>query len=189
MPDPDRPIRFDDRAEFRAWAERQPGRWEREDGRAVAMAPERLVHTRIKAQAWRALTEAIGRAGLPCEAFADGATVEVDERTDFEPDALVTCGPRDGDRSTAVAAPVVVVEVLSPSTGYRDISVKLDGYFRVPSVHHYLLLSTDGQRVVHHRRDAEGGIATRIHAGGVIELVPPGLTLAVAELYRGTELA
>ena len=74
----------------------------------------------LKARVWRALDREITEAGLPYEAAPDGMTVEIDDDTDYEPDALVNCGPPiPGD---AIAAPnsVVIVEVLSPGTASVD---------------------------------------------------------------------
>src|SRR6516225_1196112 len=90
--------------EFLLWAEGKEGRWELHDGAPVLMSsapammsPERLAHVRTKLSAATALQEALKRAALPCEAFADGLTVQIDARTAFEPDASVVCGPRLSD--------------------------------------------------------------------------------------------
>jgi Uma2 family endonuclease len=108
------------RDEFRRWAEAQPrGRYERIAGRPVAMAPERGAHLRAKSAIWLALRQAIAAAGVPCEALPDGATVEIGDETDYEPDALVTCGARMADDAIAAPGPVIVVEVMSPSTRSR----------------------------------------------------------------------
>ncbi len=124
------------REEYRRWAEAQPrGRYERVGGEVVAMAPERGAHLEIKAATWLALRQAIA-AGVPCQALPDGATVEIDDETDYEPDAVVNCGERMARDAVAVPNPVVVVEVLSPSTRSVDTGAKLTDYFRVPSVRH-----------------------------------------------------
>ena len=48
--------------------------------------------------------------------------------------------------------PVIVVEVLSPSTAADDHGVKLDGYFSLRSVEHYLILDSDRRVMIHHKR-------------------------------------
>jgi len=59
------------REEYRRWCEAQPtGRYERVDGRIVAMTPERVAHVRVKAAVWSALRRAVAEAGVPCEALA-----------------------------------------------------------------------------------------------------------------------
>jgi Uma2 family endonuclease len=169
--------------EFLATAGERDGRWEIEDGVAYAMAPERLDHARVKLATVIALSAAIRRAGLPCEAVPDSVAVRITARTAYQPDALVYCGPRLPPETREVSSPVIVVEVLSPSTEGRDTYTKLIGYFSRPSVAHYLLIHPRDRSVVHHKR-AEGGlIETRILYDGPLKLDPPGLDLTVAELF------
>ena len=146
------------------------------------MAPERWVHARLKAHIWRALDREIRTAGLRCEAAPDGMTVEIDEDTDYEPDALVNCGDPIPDDAIAAPRPVVIVEVLSPRTASLDAGGKLADYFRVPSVQHYLLVRPLRREIIHHRRAGERN-DTHIVTAGDITLDPPGITLALDEIY------
>ena len=131
-----------------------------------------------------ALRAAVAAAGLPCEAFIDGMAVRVDEATVYEPDVLLRCGPPVADDCVEIGDPVIVVEVLSPSSRHKDTGGKLDDYFRLPSVRHYLIVKTANRTVIHHRRDDDGSIATRILRGGELEFAPPGLRVTVeAILY------
>jgi Uma2 family endonuclease len=172
------------RDEFRQWAEQQEGvRYERVDGEPVAMAPERAIHARIKVRVWQALDCTLRDHGGDCEALPDGMTVEVDADTDYEPDAVVNCGPPLPDDAVAATNPVIVVEVLSPGTRGIDTGAKLDGYFRVPSIVHYLIVLTARRGVIHHRRAHDGGIDTRILSTGKIELDPPGIAIDIDEIY------
>lgn len=169
---------------FIAWAMDQPrGRFELVRGQVVAMAPERAGHARAKGSMYRALGDAISRAGLACEAFTDGMTVRIDDFTAYEPDALVRCGPRTPDESVEVPDPVIVVEVVSRSSRSTDSGVKLGDYFTLPSVRHYLVLDADKCTVTHHRRGEAGDIATRILRSGSLVLDPPGLTVDIADLF------
>ncbi|MBV8456071.1 MAG: Uma2 family endonuclease [Acetobacteraceae bacterium] len=172
------------REEFREWAMEKGIRAERVAGEVVLMAPERMRHNRVKLNVALALREAIGAAGLPCEAFTDGVTIEVGEDTDYEPDAVVSCGDRLDDEAIAVADPVIVVEVESPSTRSVDAGGKLADYFRLASVQHYLIVRTRRRQVIHHRRDGER-IETRIVNGGILELDPPGIPVAIETFYSG----
>jgi Uma2 family endonuclease len=175
--------------EFIAWAMERTdgGRCELVGGEVVGMAPERVSHARVKARALRALVDAIERGGLPCEAFPDGMAVQVSADTVYEPDALVRCGPRLPGDTVKILDPVVVVEVLSPSTRAHDAGAKLEGYFEIPSVRHYLLLNTRKRTVIHHARAESGEIATRIARDGAVRLDPPGIALDVAGLFLGAE--
>ena len=167
--------------EFLAWAEGQPGRFELEDGRIVAMAPERARHAETKFAVQTALAGAIRRAGAPCHMLPDGMTVRIDDATAYEPDALVYCGDRVSGDAVEIA-PIVVVEVLSPGTSSRDLGDKFVGYFEVPSIQHYLLVDPLRRRVIHHRR-GDGLIETRFLAEGALTLEPPGLAVPVAEMF------
>ena len=168
--------------EFLVWAEDRPGRHELVDGRPHAMAPERVGHARAKFAAQRALADAIARAGLPCEALPDGVAIRVDARTVYEPDASVYCGPRLPENDLIVPTPMIVVEVLSPSTGFFDRHGKLSGYFAVPSIVHYLIVYIDRRMVIHHARDGDE-IRTRLVPSGPLRLDPPGLELDVESLF------
>jgi len=53
-------------------------------------------------------------------------TVEVDADTDYEPDAVVNYGPKVPPDATAATNPVIVVEVLSPTTQSIDTGEKLE---------------------------------------------------------------
>ena len=172
------------REEFQAWVEQQPsGRFERIDGIVVAMAPERASHNRRKGAARDALRRAISDAGLTsCEAFGDGMTVQV-ENSDFEPDALLRCGPLLPGDATRVSDPLVLIEVLSPDSGTRDRATKLRAYFKLPSVRHYLVVWPDEQRIVRHSRMPDGQVATQTFVFGDISLDPPGITVTAEEFY------
>ena len=165
--------------EFLVWAEQQPEgtHYELVAGEVVAMAPERAIHGRLKGRVYRALDQAIQAAGLDCEAFPDGMAVRVDANTVYEPDALVRCGSPLSDDVVEISDPIIVVEVVSPSSRKRDTGGKLEGYFRLPSVRHYLIVMTETKAIIHHCRDEAGTIMTRIVREGAVRLDPPGIEL------------
>jgi Uma2 family endonuclease len=82
-----------------------------------------------------------------------------------------------------VPNPVVIVEVLSPSTRHIDGSLKLAGYFRLPSVMHYLIFDVEKRLLIHHARGTGDTILTRIVTDGSVMLDPPGLELALSDIY------
>lgn len=174
-------------AEYLAWAEAQPEstRTELVGGEIVAMAAERNVHNLVKQQMWLALRDAVRDAGLPCTVLGDGATVVIDERTAYEPDALVQCGVPVDLLSLTADAPTIVVEVISPTSRGVDTNHKLRGYMGLPSVRHYLVVDAAARTVLHHAKGADGGLETRSVAGGRLRLDPPGLALDVAAAFEG----
>ena len=119
--------------------------------------------------------------GLPSpspDSIATGITVRIDDHTAYEPDALVYCGARLPRGSMIVSAPVVIVEVLSPATAHTDTSAKLIGYFKLPSVMHYLVLDPEARSVTHHVRDRVPEILTT----GPLRLDPPRFDVTAEDL-------
>lgn len=169
-------------AEYLAWGEGAPaGRYELFRGEVVEMAPERAHHNLLKGEVFVALRDAIRRAGLPgCTAYTDGMTVVIDEHTAREPDALVQCTPIDLD-SLIADEPVIIVEVASPSSEGSDLTTKFAEYFSVASIQHYLIVDLNAL-VIHHRRQTDGQILTRIIRDGDIQLDPPGLIVPYTEM-------
>jgi Uma2 family endonuclease len=177
-----KPDEYYSREGFRRWCDAQPkGRYERVDGRIVAMAPERGAHLRVKGAVYRALHRAVAAAGVPCQALPDGATIETGDN-DYEPDAIVNCGAPMPDDAVAAPNPVIIVEVLSPGTASTDTGGKLADYFRVPSVVHYLIIHPTRRTVTHHRR-AGAAIDTQIIVNGPITMDPPGIVITAEEIY------
>jgi Uma2 family endonuclease len=170
--------------EYLAWTEGRQGRFELYAGFVYAMTPERAGHGKIKYAVQTALLSAIRRSGLNCHMLPDGMTVRVDRDTAHEPDALVYCGEELPDTAVEVPNPTIVVEVLSPSTRHIDAAAKLAGYFRVPSVQHYLIVDPDKCLLVHHARGEAGVIVTRIINDGTLLLDPPGMEIAVPEMFH-----
>src|SRR5262249_16776665 len=116
----------------------------------------------------------------------DGMTVRIDDSTAHEPDALVYCGLKLPPDALMVPNPTIVVEVLSPSTRRIDASLKLAGYFRVPSVVHYLIVDPDQALIIHHERGNKDAILTHILREGTIRFDPPGLDLDLGDIYSAT---
>jgi Uma2 family endonuclease len=172
--------------EYLTWSQSQNDlpRAELINGQIVAKAPERVEHVEIKDAVTLALKAAIARAAVPCHAVGDGMTVRIDNHTAYGPDGLVYCGERLKRGSLTVPNPVIVVEVLSPTTSHTDTSAKLIGYFKLPSVHHYLIIDPDASAVAHHSRSADGTVSGHTVTSGPIRLDPPGLSVDVAEFFE-----
>jgi Uma2 family endonuclease len=167
--------------EYLAWAEgATAGRYELFRGEVVEMAPERARHNLLKGAAFIALRDAIKRSGVQAVAYTDGMTVVIDDHTAREPDALVQLTPIDLD-SLISDAPVIVVEVASSSSEGSDITTKFAEYFSIATIEHYLIVDLN-DRVIHHQRQPDGDILTRVIAEGDITLDPPGLVIPYAEL-------
>jgi Uma2 family endonuclease len=169
--------------EYLAWIEEQPGRYELLDGAVFAMSPEGAGHAEKKAAVHAALLAGIRTQSLACYRLPDGMTVRINDVTAYEPDALVYCGEKLPPIAVEVPHPIIVVEVLSPSTRHVDLSAKLADYFRLPSIAHYLIFDAGKPRVIHHARATGDTILTRIVSEGSIRLDPPGFEFAMTDIY------
>jgi Uma2 family endonuclease len=165
--------------EYLAWTQDHPGRYELSNGDVYAMSPEGARHAEVKFAIQSALDKSIRSRRLPCQMLPDGMTVRVNDDTAYEPDALVYCGPRISPSALEVPNPIILVEVLSPSTRHIDAARKLGDYFRLPSVAHYLIVDPlRSSLILHHARAADGTtVLTHIVTEGTIVLDPPGITL------------
>ena len=173
-------------AEFLVWAEAQPdGRYELVDGVVVAMAPERIRHNRAKGAVYDALRAGIAHAQIPCEVFMDGLGVSVDDGYFRIPDATVQCGV-DADPDSLFVKPIIVVEIISPSSQKSDTGIKFVEYLSRPGVRHYLIIDPELRFAIHHARDEMGDIHTRIVRSGPITFTPPGFSITCEDLFVET---
>jgi Uma2 family endonuclease len=171
--------------EFLAWAVRQEqGKYELFGGRVVMQQPQTWGHIHVKGRMYVALLKAIESAHVPYYAATDGATVRISDRTAFEPDALVAPLPMPQRLEIEIPNPLIVVEVLSPSTTRRDLADKLAGYFEVPSIAHYLVPDPDESEIIWHRRAAGGGLEPPLTIReGSLRLDPPGIEVELAAVF------
>ncbi|WP_460307781.1 Uma2 family endonuclease [Actinocorallia aurea] len=91
----------------------------------------------------------MGQAGEGVE-VERGMTIRLDARNRPEPDLLVTSAPYDPDRTWFAPQDVMlVVEVVSPESAYRDRTVKLRKYAEA-GVPHYWRIEDEGTTPVVH---------------------------------------
>jgi Uma2 family endonuclease len=170
--------------EFLAWSHHRSGRFELLHGEVFEMQAERRRHAKVKLAVQIALSTALRGAKSPCEVLPDGMAVRIDRDGWFQPDALVHCDTSIDLDAIEIANPIVVVEVLSPSTQSFDMSYKLAGYFSLPSVVHYLVINPVKMPLVHHARRPDGTILTQFVSSGTIKLDPPGIELNIDGLLE-----
>jgi Uma2 family endonuclease len=178
-------LKFMNVDEYLAWgaAEGDGLRTELINGQIVPMSPEQADHNRIKGATFVALRQAVKAAGLPCEVFIDGMTVPIEPHTAYEPDVLVHCGPPIPSTQLTVPAPVIVVEVISPTSRHSDTSAKLIGYFKLPSVRHYLVIDPEARTLTHYERQDSSLPSGTTFSSGTLRLDPPGLEIEIADVF------
>lgn len=172
---------------FLEWENRQPERWERVGGVVRMMAGGTLGHDRIGIRIASELDSRL--RGRPCFVHGSNAKVVSPRGDVMYPDAFVRCGPMD-PRATRVDDPVLVVEVLSPSTAMYDLTRKRLAYQSIPSLQVVLWVHPDRMRVDIMRR-VEGGWRDEEAAegpAGMVALPELGIVLPLSELYEGVPL-
>ncbi|MDO9709449.1 Uma2 family endonuclease [Paracraurococcus lichenis] len=171
-------------AEFLAWEDGQDLRHEFDGFHPVAMTGGTRAHAILQGNLMGALH---GRLrGGPCRAFGSDLKVEVAGSIRY-PDAFVVCTGGAND-STVVRDPVVIFEVLSPSTAANDRITKNREYAATPSVRRYVMLEQDRiAATVFARIEGEwrGALLTE---ADTLHLPEIGIALPLAELYEDMDL-
>lgn len=171
--------------EFLAWEAQQPERWEFVDGEAFAMAGGTDVHNTITGNTYIALRNAL--RGTRCSVFMTDVRLRLAaDDSLFYPDVFVSCADADRARRQVKEEPVLIVEVLSPSTEAYDRGDKFAAYRRFPGLETVLFLSQDRAHVECFTRGQDGRWILSEASGETARLALPafGFELALADLYR-----
>lgn len=167
--------------EFLAFDDGTDTRYELFDGQIVAMAPASDVHGALVAR----LAVRIN-AGLrpPCQVVIEAGIVPP-ERADswYQADLAVTCAGLTGQQF--ITEPLLIVEVLSPSTATTDRERKLPDYRTIPSLQDILVVSSAEPRIEHFRREPGGWKVHDLRDQGSLRLETLDLTIDLPELYAG----
>src|SRR5277367_3733309 len=168
--------------EFLAWEERQEQRYEFDGSEPIAMAGGSLAHSAIQ----RNLAMAIGNRlrGKPCQFFGSDLKIQAAENSSRYPDGIVLCSDLDPSLKI-VRNPVVIFEVLSPSTAAKDRIVKAREYQATPSVKRYVMFEQEriGETVLVRAQD--GWSALILKDDDTLEMPEIGLAIPLAEFYEG----
>jgi Uma2 family endonuclease len=148
--------------DFLAWERQQAERYEWVGGVVRMMTGGTIDHNRIIRNVADALAR--GLQGRDCEVFITDVKVVSRAADVMYPDVVVACGPIAG-KATELNAPIVVVEVLSPSTAERDQGRKRWAYWSISSLRHYVLIDQDQPIVETSSPDAGGSWRSVIHRG------------------------
>ena len=169
-------------AEFLAWEERQPLRYEFDGVGPVAMTGVTRAHADIQAS----LAIAVGGRlrGTPCRFYGSDLKIRTADDHIRYPDGFVTCTSGD-NASTIVSDPVVIFEVLSPATARIDRIVKAREYQAMPSVMRYVMLEQDSVGATVYARSGAVWTHEILISDAMLSLPEIGVELPLAELYEG----
>ena len=176
--------------EYFALEDRSEIRYEYFEGEVFAMAGGSKVHNFLVQNASTKMRTSL--RGKGCQVFASDVRLEAKERFYYTyPDVVVTCDPADHRDPYLVRYPVLIAEVLSPSTAEYDHTTKFENYQKMPSLRHYLLLSQAAWIVEWFRRDEAGQWIYTLLTGpdSTLEIPDLGLVLPLRELYEDTDVA
>lgn len=165
--------------------ERETGlRHELVEGELFAMTGGTPAHAQIGTALVGTLFAALGDG--PCRVFGPDLKLRIADDIVY-PDASVHCGELvlHPDDPTATVAPVLVAEVLSPSTEAWDRGGKFARYRSIPALRHVLFVDPERQVVEHYERgEADRWVLTVKAAPDVLALSGLDVALPVGVLFR-----
>jgi len=161
------------------------------DGEIVAMSGGKLPHTRATHNIPHFLDSLL--EDHDCEVFNAEMPVKTDLWPPFRfPDASVACGEarfEDMQGIDVLLNPVLIVEVLSPSTAASDQDRKFAAYQAIESFNEYLLVFQNRPQVTQYVRQPNGkwlrSDIIGLDSSVILESV--GVTLSFKEIYRRVE--
>lgn len=169
---------------FLLWAAEQEGRHELVGGQVVMMAPVNRAHAVLSVRIAAALFRQVDPDRFDVTGPDFGVRTQAGVRS---PDVMVDL--RSGSASRAAEAPVLIGEILSPSSIAIDMLTKTSEYTALPSLQLYVVFSQDEPRAWLWQRDDQGAFPDRpvMIAGADAVLSIPSLeaALPLGELYRG----
>ena len=176
------------RDQFFDWAEAQGARHEFDGFEPVTMTGGNLNPNRIAFNIHRTLHSRLKGSG--CEPLGLDAGVATIGDSVRYPDAVVTCSPTQGG-SRLVPNPVVVFEVISPTSGHVERIVKVREYAAVDSIRRYVIVESASIGLTVHERQAAGQkwTVTTVMADDLLPLSEIGVEIPVAEIYENVDLA
>lgn len=175
--------------DYLIWEEAQPIRHEYVDGQVYEMTGASKNHARITKnisfQLERHLFDSV------CEPYTTEVKLEVKtrQRRYYYPDVVVTCeaGNEDPEDAYLIVQPILLVEVLSPSTKRTDKVEKFNAYQQIAGLREYVIVAQDQIRVEVYRHEKAGEVwqgEVLTELGQEITLQSVGLTLNLAAIYR-----
>lgn len=154
-------------------------------GEVWAMAGGTPEHGRLAATAMRLLGNAL--QGRPCSVYSSDVRVRVrDSDRSTYPDLSIVCGAlqTDPDDANTITNPVVIVEVLSPTTEASDRGEKFAHYQHLSSLRDYVLISQTEKRIeVFSRGQGASWLMTPYGAEERVPLPSLGIELDLDALY------
>ncbi len=160
------------------------GRWEYVNGKVRLMAGGSDDHGAIASNLVRVLGNVLVPQG--CRVYGSDVKMHTGDGVNTLPDVSVVCGERRYylGRTDVVLNPLLIVEVLSPSTENYDRNEKFGHYRTIETLTDYLLVEQDEAQVMLYTRRTDYW-EMRVIAGlnGSVFLPSVDVTLSLADVY------
>jgi Uma2 family endonuclease len=175
--------------EFLCWDDGSDTRYELIDGFPLAMAPPAEAH-RILAMRLGLRIDTALQNRRPCNVQIEAGVLRPDRADSYYvADLAVTCRPNEPGRQ-AIVDPILIVEILSPSTERHDRRIKLPVYRQIESVQEILLIDADSYYAELHRRENDRWITELVRgSSAILALASVELQVSLAELYEGIAIS
>jgi Uma2 family endonuclease len=175
--------------EFLRWDDGTDTRYELIDGFPLAMAPPAEAH-RILAMRLGLRIDTALQNRRPCNVQIEAGVLRPDRADSYYvADLAVTCRPNEPGRQSIVD-PILIVEILSPSTERHDRRIKLPIYRQIESAQEILLIDADGHYAELHRREDNRWITELVRGpSAILSLASAELRVSMAELYEGVAIS
>jgi len=170
--------------EFLSWERDQPERYEYAVGVITMMTGGSAAHVTIAMNLAFALRQAL--RGTGCRPFGSDMRVIANHTVRY-PDISVTCRPVD-DREDSLSDPILIVEVISPSTEREDRGRKKFDYFATPSIRQYAIIEQDTRRIDLYTRTGASWTDEIVEGDAVLRLTSIGIEVSLDTIYEDTEL-
>ncbi|MBX7221650.1 MAG: Uma2 family endonuclease [Blastocatellia bacterium] len=177
-------------AEYFALERVGEARYEYWDGDIVCMSGGSQSHSRLSANLHFLFQAHVRRHARGCEAFTAEQSVKTPKLPPYRyPDVSVVCGESVFEKIQGfdvLVNPVLLVEVVSPTSEERDRKQKVRAYKQIASVTDYLIVAQDRPRITHYHRGSDGSW-TRAEIVGlenIVKLAVLEYELPLAEVYE-----
>ena len=178
-----------DKATFLDWVQHQDGRYELVRGRVVMHAGGTRWHAYVASRIMGLLMQRVD--GSRWSVVAGDLAIDVGPSLRY-PEILVECSSTEG-RALSTEEPVVLVEVISPSSRTTDFGEKANEYLALASLEAYVIAAQDATQVWVWTRDAAADgsrpfpdkpvlLETR---DAVLAIPAIGFACSVGEIYDG----
>lgn len=138
--------------EYLAWESEQDSKYEYENGKIIAMTGGTVPHSQIPANLSALLIPHL--RGKGCKVSVSNAKISIRSGKYYYPDVVVSCDVRDRFSRDFLQYPILIAEVLSPTTEARDRGIKQQNYMVIDTLQTYILITPERPRIeIYQKRD------------------------------------